>query len=101
MHPKLDPKKVKQYVAELRDAAQDLEGAVDAARKPRAQLDMYGRMRTAAARNVQMGLVNYKRLLKIAGMSEAEIHSVIPDRPNAPKKPPTPALAPVLRPPTP
>ena len=72
---------------------------MDAARKPRAQLEMHSRMRIAAARNVQLGLVNYKRLLKIAGMSEAEIHSVIPDRPSAPRKPPAPSPTPPTPPP--
>lgn len=37
LHPKLDPKRAKQYAAELRGGAQTLEAAVDAARKPRAQ----------------------------------------------------------------
>ncbi len=86
LHPKLETKQVKVYAAELRAAAQTLEAAVDAARKPRAQVELYSRMRTAAARNVQLGLVNFKRMMKIAGMSEAEIHSVIADRPSAGKK---------------
>ena len=98
LHPKLEAKKAKQYAAELREAAQALETAVDAARKPRAQLEMYSRMKTAAARNVQLGLVNFKRLLKIAGMSEAEIHTVILDRPSAPRKPAAPAPAPAPAP---
>jgi hypothetical protein len=86
LHPKLDAKKAKQYAAEVREAAQTLEAAVDAARKPRTQLAMYGRMKIAAARNVQMGLTNFKRMLKIAGMSETEIHSVIVDRAVASRK---------------
>ena len=95
LHPKLAPAQATQYAADIRKAAKQMEDAVDAARKPRAQLEMYGRMRTAAARNVQMGLMNYKRLLKVAGMSEAEIHSVIPDRPSPPRKSPNSPPAPL------
>lgn len=81
MHPLLDPKKAKGYASDLRRYAAEFQSAVDAARKPRAQVAMYERMQLAAARNCQAGLVNYKRLLKIAGMSESDIHSVIRDRP--------------------
>lgn len=100
LHPSLDLKNAKSYATELRAAGADFESAIEAARKPRAQLAMYERMQSAAALNCQMGLVNYKRLLKSAGMSEAEIHTVIRDRPTkkpaaaAPAPAPTPASAP-------
>jgi len=90
MHPTLDPKKAKGYAGDIRRAAAEFERAVDAARKPRAQVNMYERMQAAAARNCQAGLVNYKRLLKAAGMSESDIHTVIRDRPIR-RAAPTPA----------
>jgi hypothetical protein len=44
------------------------------------------RVRTALGRVAQAELVNLKRMYKVDGMSEAEIHTIIPDRPVA-KKP--------------
>jgi hypothetical protein len=38
----------------------------------------------------QFELANLKRLFKVDGMSEAEIHSIIPDRPVAKKTPKKP-----------
>lgn len=91
IHPTLDPKKAKGYASEIRRAAAEFESVVDAARKPRAEVAMYERMQTVVASNCQGALVNYKRLLKIAGMSEADIHTVIRDRPTRKPAAPSPA----------
>jgi len=90
LHPRLDPAKAKTFADEIRKSAADYMAAVQAAAGPRAQLEMYGRMRTAVARNAQMSLSNLKRHYKISGFSEAEVHKVIPDRPTT-KKPAAPA----------
>lgn len=90
LHPRLDPAAAKDYAKKLRDCAAELDGGLDALRKPRVRLAMYGRMRTAAAKNAQAALGRFKRILRANDLSEADIHTVIPDRPSAPKKP-TPA----------
>ncbi len=45
------------------------------------------RLRTALARVVQVELANLKRMYKIDGLTEAEIHAIIPDRPVGKKMP--------------
>lgn len=92
LHPRLDATRAKAYAKQLRDEATAFEAAVEAARKPRAQVTMFERLRTASGRNAHSALVSYKRLLRAQGISEAKIHEVIPDRPSA---------APVARPPAP
>lgn len=79
----------------IRDAAARLSAAVDAARKPRATVKLYDRMLTAVARSAQLELSRLKRYWKSEGLSEADIHTVIPDRPRnygvpAPQDPSTP-----------
>lgn len=83
---RLDPAQAKSYAQELRDEAAELEKSLDAIRKPRIRLAMYSRMRTAAGKNVHSALARYKRLLRAHDVSEADIHTVIPDRPTAAKK---------------
>lgn len=91
IHPQLDPAKAKDYGKQLRDEAAQLDAAVEALRKPRLQLAMYDRMVLAAAKNVHAGLTRFKRLLRAHNISEADIHTVIPDRPQSAKKaPPSP-----------
>jgi hypothetical protein len=87
LHPRLDPAAAKDYAKKLRDEAAELDKGLDALRKPRIRLAMYGRMRTAAAKNAQAALARFKRILRANNLSEADIHTVIPDRPSAPKKP--------------
>lgn len=87
LHPRLDPTAAKDYAKKLRDEAAELEKGLDALRKPRIRLAMYSRMRTAAAKNAQAALARFKRILRANDLSEADIHTVIPDRPSTPKKP--------------
>lgn len=69
--------------ARIRTAATALEAAVDAAKQPAARLKLADRMLTAAARVGHVELANFKRRLKSDGLSEADIHAVIPDRPRS------------------
>lgn len=81
-HPKIAPT-VAPKVAALREAALKLEAAVDAARKPRSKAKLYDRMLTAVARSAHFELAKLKRYWKSEGLSEADIHAVIPDRPRS------------------
>jgi hypothetical protein len=52
------------------------------------------RAKTAVAQSARMQLAQLKRIYKAEGFSEADIHSVIPDRPRSTKKlEPTPPAA--------
>ncbi|UQA56443.1 hypothetical protein [Polyangium aurulentum] len=82
VHPKLSKGTAEACAAEIREESQSLRAAVDAARKPAAQVKVLGRVRTALAKVVHAELSNLKRHYKIEGFSEAEIHTVIPDRPS-------------------
>lgn len=86
IHPRLPAAQAKAYATEIRNQAKALSTAVEALRLPRIRLAMYGRMRTTAAKNTQAALSRFKRLLKVGGLSETEIHTVIPDRPVQAKK---------------
>jgi hypothetical protein len=85
VHPKLTEAQAAGYAARTRAAAAELSADLDAARLPAAQVVLLERVRTAVARTAQADLVALKRLYKNEGMSEAEIHTIIPDRP-PPKK---------------
>jgi len=67
----------------IRDAANTLSAAVEAMRKPRAKARLYDRMLTAIARAAHFELAKLKRYWLSEGLSEADIHSVIPDRPRS------------------
>jgi hypothetical protein len=87
LHPKLDPKKAKALGKQIRDSAKVLRTAVEQTATPRAQVAMLSRARTAIARSLQMALVNLKRHYKATGLSDSEIHSIIPDRSRPAAKP--------------
>ena len=71
------------FAATLRTSAGELEAAVEAARKPKARVALYGRMLNAVAQSGHVALSNLKRYWRAAGLSEADIHAVIPDRPRS------------------
>jgi hypothetical protein len=78
--------------ADAKDMAGRLRAAVENYRKalapvagPRARMQMFERALTAVAHSGQIALAHLKRLYRTEGFSEAEIHTVIPDRPR--KKP--------------
>ena len=88
IHPKLTAAQVTGYATRVRDAAQALEDDIKAARVPAARVALLERIRTALGRATQLDLASLKRAYKNEGMSEAEIHTIIPDRPPAKKKAP-------------
>jgi len=77
---------VSGYVARVREAALALRTDIDAARMPVAGVTLLERTRTALGRAAQFELASLKRAYKNEGMSEAEIHAIIPDRPPAKTK---------------
>jgi hypothetical protein len=78
---KLDAEHAKRMAAEIRAVAKEYHAAVEAAAVPRARVKLLERVLTAAARAAHIELAKVKRVYKAEGFSEAEIHSVIPDRP--------------------
>lgn len=90
IHPKLTSAQAQAYAQRIRQAAADLKGDIDAAAAPTANVMLLERTLTAMARVVQFELANLKRMYKIDGLSEAEIHVIIPDRPVAKKTLTTP-----------
>lgn len=81
IHPRLEAARASAFATEVRDAATALQASVDAARPVQARLKLAERMQTAVARSAHVGLSRLKAQWKADGKSEAEIHSVIPDRP--------------------
>ena len=90
IHPKLTSTQSQAYAQRIRAAAADLKADIDAAAAPTANVMLLERTLTALARVVQFELANLKRMYKIDGLSEAEIHEIIPDRPVAKKTQNTP-----------
>ena len=80
VHPKLPAADAQAAIATLKAEGTALRAAVSAAQGPRAKMVLYERVVTAIARAAAIELANFKRLLKANGMSEAEIHTIIPDR---------------------
>jgi hypothetical protein len=100
IHPRLSPAQAKAHAKEVRASSKTLRAAVEAARVPAARADLLQRVRRAVAMTAQVELAGLKRMYKIEHFSEADIHAVIPDRPNVPRKgappvtPPPPAPTP-------
>jgi hypothetical protein len=94
IHPLLSTDQVKAHASDVRAAAQQLRAAVDAARTPSGRLDLLDRVRRSVALVAQTELAALKRTYKAEHFTEADIHSVIPDRPAVLKRAtatPTPA----------
>lgn len=87
IHPKLTTAQSQAYAQRIREAAADLRADLNAVANPAANVALLERVRTALGRVVQFELANLKRMFKIDGLSEAEIHTIIPDRPVAKKTP--------------
>lgn len=81
IHPRLDTAFTKNAAIELRGMAAEYQAALDAARPLKVQSQLLSRTKTTLARGLQLGLSNLKKRYKSEGFSEAEIHTVIPDRP--------------------
>jgi hypothetical protein len=80
-HPRLPTTTATALAKEVQDSATLLRRAVDAARTPLARLEQLRLVQRAMARNAQSELQNLKRQYKAENMTEADIHTVIPDRP--------------------
>jgi hypothetical protein len=81
----------------LRDMAAAYRKVLEPVATPRARLQMLERASTALAHSSQIALSQLKRLYRAEGFTEAEIHTVIPDRPRkkaSAAPPPTPSPAP-------
>jgi hypothetical protein len=100
VHPRLGAAAAKGHAREIRAGAKTLRAAVEAARAPRARVALLERVRRAIAVTAQVELASLKRLYKNEHFSERDIHSVIPDRPAAARKPagaPTPPSPPATQ----
>lgn len=86
MHPKLSAPQSQAKAAAVRAAALPLAQAVEAARVPAATVKLLEKVMGAVGKTAHAALVNTKRMLKVAGLSETEIHEIIPDRPASPPK---------------
>jgi len=80
IHPKLDRKLADDAAKKLGDEAKAYRAKVEAARGPKARVDLLTQVKAALARSGQVALVNLKRAYLSLGLLEAEIHKVIPDR---------------------
>jgi len=90
MTDRLDPARAHGFATELRASAAELQTHVDASQPVRLRVQLTEKMHFATAKAAHAALVNLKRAWKSDGQSEAEIHTVIPDRPGARKTPATP-----------
>jgi hypothetical protein len=81
LHPKIPPATAAAYATEIRASATALRDAVHALAAPAAEAKMLETMRATTARSGQVHLARLKKMWKAQGMSEADIHAVIPDRP--------------------
>jgi hypothetical protein len=79
IHPKLSLDKAQVAAGEVKAAATALRSTIEASRVPLTRLMVIERIRAAVARSAQLELAHLKRLYKAAGLSEADIHTVIPE----------------------
>lgn len=84
----------KAMAARLREGVASYRQALAPAAAPRARALMFERAATALAHSAQIALAHLKRLYRAEGFSEAEIHTVIPDRPRKKAAAATPGASP-------
>jgi hypothetical protein len=97
MIKRLTPEQCKSFAQRVRDEAAAYRKVLGQVAGPRARVQMFDRATTALAQSSQMALSQLKRLYRAEGFSEAEIHTVIPDRPRkkpSSATPPSPAPTP-------
>ena len=103
VHPKLSLGIAQACTATIAAESALLRAAVESARPARAKLQLLDRVLTAVARSAAIEMGHFKRLLKANGFTEADVHTIIPDRSAAPAKkaaapapvaPPAPAAIP-------
>lgn len=88
LHPKLPADRAAAFAAEITASSTALRALVDAARPLVTRVELAVKMRSAVARSIAVSLAALKRQWKADGISEADIHAIIPDRPRPKKAPP-------------
>ncbi len=88
IHPRLAKADADTAADAIEDESKDLRAAVEAAHGPRTKLQLLERTLQALAKAAALQLAAYKRLLKASGLSEADVHAIIPDRPRPEGKKP-------------
>jgi hypothetical protein len=94
---RLPPDLAASMAKRLRETATAYRKILEPMAAPRTRLQMLERASTALAHSSQIALAQLKRLYRAEGFTEAEIHTVIPDRPRKKQSaapPPTPSPAP-------
>ncbi|MEP7120380.1 MAG: hypothetical protein ABJE95_05710 [Byssovorax sp.] len=86
VRPKLSDAVAQASMATIAAESATLRAAVDAARPARAKLQLLDKVLSAVARSAGIELATFKRMLKANGFSEADTHTIIPDRGQAPAK---------------
>jgi hypothetical protein len=81
IHPRIPAERATAFAAEITEGANRLRAKAEAAATARDRANLLKRMQTALARTTQLQLAALKRLYKAHGLSEADIHRVIPDSP--------------------
>lgn len=87
IHPSIPAAAAASDAARLRAKAAAYASANDALRGPAARVRQLERVQQAVARSAHTALAATKRAYRAENFSEADIHTVIPDRPRAKKKP--------------
>jgi hypothetical protein len=104
LHPNLPANVAGDSATAVGAAATGLRQALTDAQSPKNEVLLLERVTQALARSAALKLAGFKRALKAAGFSEAEIHTVIPNHPKPkPAKPNGAATAtpPAVPPPAP
>ncbi len=87
IHPRLDAAKGKGFAGEILADSKVYRTLLEPARPARARVKLLERVRTAIAKSAAMKLADLKRAYKSERFTEADIHTVIPNRPRTPAKP--------------
>ncbi len=86
VHPKLSAEVTKASLATISAESVILRAAAEGARPARTKLQLVERVLLAVTRSAAIELAQLKRLLKANGFTEADAHTIIPDRSAAPAK---------------
>ena len=86
VHPKLSADVAKASIATISAESVTLRAAAEAARPARTKLQLLERVLLAVTRSAAIELAQLERLLEANGFTEADAHTIIPDRGAAPAK---------------
>lgn len=101
IHPRLPEAIATEAANAIKAEAAALRAALALSRPAHTKAHLLYRVNRAVASSAALSLANYKRVLKAAGFSEAEIHTVIPNRGRSAKKAAAPAKPAAPEPPAP